>query len=995
MKILRVRRLFLDPNIRVAMIVAFLLAPSRVLSAAPNITQGPWVSGITRSTAVFSWVTDVPASSQVIWGTSSGSLANLQTDSGSQTVIHAWYGSGFPGGATIYYQVCSNSGSGTTCSDTGSFSTPVQATIPAFPAPSVPVDTPVLPSGSIWTVGPNCDDPATGLVAMWTQANWGDIVEIDPTVTAVCGGSYIFPAKAADPGPNRYILTRVKNVNELGSDRITFSPFMKAKMARFIHTAPNLIMVGSQDPSGSSCFAGSYLWRQRQQNVWAMYRCNNLPAQNIAQIPYSGVLNITVPDHGIPEGNMVWVSGVTGPGAASVNGGWQVHVVDANTIQLRAYIGSLPQMATGPTSGGTIALNQFQIEPVMEGTAPPSTCDYGQWWHEQASSGTEDEYHRTFYCSSPNQWLPYRMDPNFGTTPAPVIDLVTNQAHNLIFQGLSFEPLPLKADPQRLQYTYTPANTATGTMYWNFVAQSRLNHHIYWDQILAQCPDPDPDGAMVRCHGFASPLDGAHISVRRSYFSGFQVFHSVQDLDDGSAIVFAVQHGPGPHEFVNNYIECAGICVYYTDDVASTSEAGDLTFKQNYVVTPDRYWDRSPSWLGNASFPRNIYWSQRHRFEAKRLKRGIFDGNIFVGGWVWNNNAAAICLCTRGGAIGAQLSSVSDATVVTYGASVTYDWGVESLQVGDKIFLQNLYGGTCPATLGRVYTVATVVSAYSFTVSPPIGCTATRGNVGRLASQTAYISDITISNNTIRDAPTGVYMLGHDSYGGPQNGLVSNAMQRIQITNNLATNLDGTRVGIGAFSPMPQYAPAGTYVVPVYGMEDLQVTHNTVYKRTIAAFSNSDSTVGGASSGLLLKANIFEYITGSGVVNSGAFFGAAALDHAWISGTSTQYTAPYNVILRPGGSSGFPYDPSQPPFGPYPPLSLWFDTNRGPFPFTNAGQGDFSLTGLYRHVDSCFGSSGDCTDDGLDVGVNMRALKAAQAPPAAQAQPRLPRSPRR
>jgi len=314
---------------------------------------------------------------------------------------------------------------------------------------------------------------------------------------------------------------------------------------------------------------------------------------------------------------------------------------------------------------------------------------------------------------------------------------------------------------------------------------------------------------------------------------------------------------------------------------------------------------------------------------------------------------------------------------VTYDASVLYDWGVEDLHAGDKIILQNLAGGTCSSSPAQIYAVATVVNTYTFTVSPSLGCTATRGNVARLANETAYISDIVISNTTIRDSPTGIYMAGHDSYAGPPNGLVSDAMQRIQITNNIATNLDGTRVGLGAFSANPQYAPTGTFVVPIAGMEDLQVSHNTVYKRTIAAFMNSDSSEG-ASSGLAAKANIFEYLQGAGFVNGGAYAGTAALDHAWVSGPATQYTASYNVILRPGGGTGSPYDPTQPPYGPYPLLTQWFDTNSGPFPFLNYAAGNFTLTGLYRHVDSCYGTPGDCTDDGMDVGVNMPALLAAQ-----------------
>jgi hypothetical protein len=183
-------RAMLGPRLRVALFIAFLVTPSRILSAAPPaLTQGPWVTGITRSTAVLSWVTDSSATSKVTWGTAPGSLNNIQADGGVPTVIHSWYATGLPGGATIYYQVCATNSSGTTCSATGSFSTSVQTAIPAPPIAPTPVDTPVVPRGNLLTVGPNCDDPATGLVAMWSQANWGDIVEIDPAVTPFCAGS--------------------------------------------------------------------------------------------------------------------------------------------------------------------------------------------------------------------------------------------------------------------------------------------------------------------------------------------------------------------------------------------------------------------------------------------------------------------------------------------------------------------------------------------------------------------------------------------------------------------------------------------------------------------------------------------------------------------------------------------------------------------------------------------------------------------------------------
>src|SRR5208283_3036049 len=139
------------------------------------------------------------------------------------------------------------------------------------------------------------------------------------------------------------------------------------------------------------------------------------------------------------------------------------------------------------------------------------------------------------------------------------------------------------------------------------------------------------------------------------------------------------------------------------DDSATASEATDLTFTGNFLETPDWYWDQSPNWLGS-NFPTPLYWSQRHRLELKRLKRGLISGNTFLGGWVWINNAADMCLCTRGGAGGSQISNFDGTTITTYDATVIADWGIEDYKVGDMVYLLNL-GGSCPANPAQVFTV--------------------------------------------------------------------------------------------------------------------------------------------------------------------------------------------------------------------------------------------------------------------------------------------------
>ena len=93
----------------------------------------------------------------------------------------------------------------------------------------------------------------------------------------------------------------------------------------------------------------------------------------------------------------------------------------------------------------------------------------------------------------------------------------------------------------------------------------------------------------------------------------------------------------------------------------ASSWATDGTPQRNTFETPDKYWMSSPSWLGNG-----MWWSRRHNLEWKRGKRMLVEGNQFIGGWAAVNSGAHNCLCTRGGADGAQVQTISGAAITTY-----------------------------------------------------------------------------------------------------------------------------------------------------------------------------------------------------------------------------------------------------------------------------------------------------------------------------------------
>ena len=971
--------------------VLLLLIAQASFAQAPNITQGPYVGTqtISRSSTVISWTTDIASTTKIKWGYNPNALTNISSavSAGSDIPIwvHSWFISGLKGGTTVYYQVCSTANAVEMCSPTNNFATLPQTAAPADPIPPTPVDTPTTPTGTVHTVGPDCNDPTTGLVAQWQNAARGDIVEIDPTITPYCAGTYTFPPKQAGPP---YILTRVKNANgNFGQRRV--SPTDKPNMARFIHNAPDIIKLGAADPGTFYCFKGEYLFRQFQNNVWAIYRCNNTNPLPIGGITSNGNVTLTVLNHHIPEGFVTHVTGVTGPGAATVNGDWKIHVIDSNTIEIHPWIDSGAVQATGASGGGTIYLNAYQLEPVTEGQTPPTTpCTPGTWWHKAAQYGTEDDLHRTWYCNGADGFLPYRIDQAQIDPTLPVIDLTTNSANYLMFQGLSFEPLNLTGDGTPPQYEYYPVNYANGLEFRSFVIQSINTHHIYWDQILAGCPDPAPGVFMGRCYTFGLDMSGSNWHVGGSYFYGFQEYLSLQSLYDGSAGVFFIYH-TGPHEFINNYMQCAGICIFYSDDDASTSSATDLTFKQNTIETPDKYWSESPSWLGNG-----LYWSQRHRFETKRLNRAILDGNQIIGGWVWINNAAGICLCTRGGAIGGQIASINNATITTYPpTAVSQGYSLSAVQVNDLVTFNNLTG-PCANQINTLFHVASVISPSQITVSPPLGCTSTGGNIVRINADSNNVSDILIQNNIWLNNPTDMYLLGHDSYPGGGAGNVSTVERRIKLVNNLSVGLNNTRIGRGQFYGVPvALVPAGAHFNALLGNEDMQILNETVVHRTGGLFFGFTSSYG-QGSGLTMVNNIFEHgqDPNGGWWNDGAWFGQAALDNGF-SGLTPAYTASNNVVLRAGGGSGITY--------PYPPSTLFWDTTSGPFPFQGnvqmASRGrvlpvipdlriDPSLAkqggrngGVLAKLDgSAGGARGSQNTDRPSVGVNMDVLLAAQ-----------------
>lgn len=937
---------------------------------APAITQGPFVANISRSAATITWTTDIPATTKIKSDLGDNVMADSNGD-GQAYYVHTGFIGGKTGSTLTHYQVCSTANATETCSSIATFTTAAGTTV-SDPIPPAPVDTPSTPAGTVRVVGAtsgDCNDPSDGLVARWTASARGDIVEIPAGM--VCAGTYTFPAKSAGPP---YILTRVASVSTTFPSQRRTAPADKPQMARFIQNAPDIILGSAADPTADNCFHRNYLFRDGQGTAFSIYRCQNVQPHAITAITSTGNLRVTVPSHSYPNGYMTHIEGATGTGAGSVNGDFLVYVIDADTLELHPYIDSGAVQATGAASGGTIWRNTWVLEPFTNFTGnPPSSCTWGQWF--QKTDGSLLNYQRTYYCNNNNELVLYRNDYTPGSQwyTLPVIDLVTNAPNYLMFQGLSFEPLNMKGDGTLPQYTYYGANLRTGLNFSNFVIQGSATNHIYWDNILGSCPDPTPSGFMGKCLFFSMAMNGSNWHVGNSYFSGFQEYSSLNGIYDGMSGVF-VMYNTGPHEFINNYIACSGICVYYPDDVATLNGVTDLTFMRNTVETPDKYWGPttgtypsrgSPDWLGNG-----MYWTQRHRMEFKHGQRARIEGNTYKGGWIWNNNASALCLCTRGGAHGPSVIALNGTVIDIYPESAVNGSGmVTNLHAGDKlVFLGGIYlqPSACPALDKRMWTVASSTRT-QVTLAEDTGCTGSGigyTQIARAMSDSNYIGDVLVKNNTFLNNPADVYSLGHDSYSSPNSGygVPSTVQQRIKFENNLSIGVDGTRQG-----PGNAFTGSGWHFSGYLGAEDFQFLHETSVGRVGSSAFFGFTSNAGQGSGLRLMDNVFENSTAptGALWNDGAYFGDDALVNGFV-GMSPAYTASNNVVLRTGGSSGIGY--------PYPTGTSYFDTAGGASPFFSAAQSNYRVK-----LSSSFISGGaNRASDGLDMGADIDALESAQ-----------------
>lgn len=901
--------------------------------AAFTFTVQPVADAITHSSARLYWATSNPVTAYIKYGTTpqfGKVVRTYPSDAIPPQRNHSWFLSGLAANTTYHATVCALDGV-EICSSDITFTTnvlPVQHPVdPELPRLEVDTNMPVQ-TGSILNVGANCDDAATGLVARWTQAAWGDTVVIP--VTTVCTGSYVFPAKTADTEvPHRWIVTKSSGADtDLPPPGTRITPDFAAYTASVRSNVTNISVstLAARDLY-FKCWAGAYFWAYDQPG-FAMHQCRNGSNPSaITAVSGSGIspIAITAPNHGLVTGDVVWVTGIEGN--TNANGSFLVTVVNANEVQLNLAIYGSPTGNAAYTGGGTIAKNVWVSLTAPTGTSVPATCTTGEWfWKSNASTAQKGVYR----CISTDNLvsMPAINFSEFKNYPA--IQLSVNSAHHLRFIGLQLSNVQPPPEPLWEQENGLQAGSAFPPL----VFQDSTNKYIVWDRCLFRGKEP----GRAQFGGY---FDGEHIAVIDSWFDGFQNWQGpTQRAFDHEGNAIMIGYGPGPGKIHNNHLEAYGITLYSPDDGNSTTPApADYTVTQNLIYHSEEYRYGSPSSNGRT-------YMVRHPFELKRGVRWLLEGNTIDGNWASVNNAAAIVLSPRPGP-GVYVLSVVAGAVTTYPP--------HGLGVGQKVIFTGTQG---------IWTVAAVTDATHLTLASAGSLNAGAGIYMNRVDNTSTISDITIRKNVIKRANAGIFIIGHTD-GGSYPNVQSPILARLKMTDNLFTGLNPSyAIPNGSF---PNGA-GGSVFYAAYGAEDVQFTHNTVMDNapSVVTFAFDLISKDNPGEGFFATDNLLSYGTGSGaIVMSGTYFGTEALDRSWTSGDSSAWAFQNNVIVRSGGA----------PSVSYPPGNVWHDLSGGDVPFQASG--NFRLAGKYVAAAKCFNILGDCSTDGKDIGMNVTALETA------------------
>lgn len=125
----------------------------------------------------------------------------------------------------------------------------------------------------------------------------------------------------------------------------------------------------------------------------------------------------------------------------------------------------------------------------------------------------------------------------------------------------------------------------------------------------------------------AAEWEGSYTTIRDSYIDNLRQWHTVGIIDGSSMII---SEGPGPTQWLNNWIEGAGIPVHFDGGQLPVRLFGDIQLLRNHFYSP-------PFMMYGNALSDGHPSGHRQQLEFKAGHRSEVIGNTFDTNWMENN----------------------------------------------------------------------------------------------------------------------------------------------------------------------------------------------------------------------------------------------------------------------------------------------------------------------------------------------------------------------
>jgi len=363
------------------------------------------------------------------------------------------------------------------------------------------------------------------------------------------------------------------------------------------------------------------------------------------------------------------------------------------------------------------------------------------------------------------------------------------------------------------------------------------------------------------------------------------------------------------------------------------SEGSSLAFIGNYI-------DKVSYWLANSSAGSGQ--TETQIFNLSGGNQLLFDNNYIEGsgfGIIATDDTAGMptdVVITRNDFVKPPHYRYGSAENAAAGGRFFHARHCVELKSGERWVID---GNICDGNF------STVNPAHFIALSPRAGAVSSR-----------KMQDIQITNNTLRNGPSGIYVIGHNDVTFSQ----MTVTRRIVISNNMLLGLDGSLSGISGVS-----RPGHCFTIQ-FGAEDVTLRHNLCRDNTGVwpAFLWEQY---GPSAGLDFRDNIVwhKFANGyGGLVTPGCAMGTVSLGCGW-----NGWRMERNAIVNISGQN-----PST-----YPANNFWQAAESG-LQMESPSTGKFRLLGTspFRSGASVVSGVSGPASDGASMGPNHYDLERAQ-----------------